>query len=103
MGLLNVKNLNCLALATLLSGALLLPIFTPIAAHSFTFLLTMSAKMISDENKRAIATPGHVGWCKANIPGYVAKWNSYKNSVGRVKYCASPYYTPSWMKYSLKQ
>ncbi len=67
-------------------------------AQAFTPLMLID-RFIKKETKMALQTPGHVAWCKKNHPGYRPKWNNYRIANGRVKYCASPYFSPSWMKW----
>lgn len=60
--------------------------------------LVLADRFLKAEAKKAFNTPGHVQWCLKNHPGFRPKWNNYRIENGRVKYCASPYYSPPWMR-----
>ena len=68
------------------------------SAHAFIGLFSLADRVIKKEAKIALQTPNHAQWCAKKHPGYRAKWNNYRIANGRVRYCASPYYTPPWKK-----
>ena len=61
-------------------------------------LFALAAEYIQSEAKIAFETPGHAEWCAQRHARYVAEWNSYPVANGRRRHCASPFYTPPWMK-----
>jgi len=71
-------------------------------AHSFVSALILADRYVKNESKIALNTPGHAAWCSRKHPGYRKQWNNYKRPNGRVRHCASPYYTPPWMKWGRK-
>lgn len=90
--LFSTKNLAAL----LLAPAMVLT--APVAANAFLSVFMMAERTIKKENAKALATPGHAAWCAKHKPGYRKQWNNWRLPNGRVKYCASPYFTPLWMK-----
>jgi hypothetical protein len=69
-------------------------------AHAFIGVLMMADAWVKKEAKIALATPGHVEWCAEHHTGYRKEWNNYPIGDGRIKFCASPFYTPPWLKWS---
>lgn len=67
-------------------------------ANAFISLFMMADRVVKQENAKALATPGHANWCAKQKPGYRKQWNNWRLPNGRVEYCASPYFTPIWMK-----
>ena len=82
--------------ALLLASAMVLT--APPAANAFLSVFMLAERTIKKENAKALATPGHAAWCAKQRPGYRKQWNNWRLPNGRVKYCASPYFTPVWMK-----
>ncbi|WP_075996785.1 hypothetical protein [Salaquimonas pukyongi] len=68
------------------------------SANAFLSVFMLADRVIKKENAKALATPGHAAWCAKQQPGYRKKWNNWRLPNGRVKYCASPYFTPMWMQ-----
>ena len=60
-------------------------------------VFALTARYVQSEAKIAAETPGHAEWCAQRHAGYVKEWNSYPNGKSR-RHCASPLYTPPWMK-----
>lgn len=89
-------NAKSLLTATVISAALLTTSALP--ANAVVGLFVMADRVIKSENKKALATPGHVAWCLKNHAGYRPKWNNYPIGNGRIKYCSSPYYQLLWMR-----
>ena len=87
------KHLLTIMAATCLSATMLVP------AHAVVAPLVLADRFIKSETQKAIATPRHVEWCAKKYPGYRPQWNNYKIENGRVAWCASPYYTPAWMRW----
>ena len=69
------------------------------SAHAFVGALFLADRAIEISTKEALAIPEHGDWCAQKHPGYRKQWNNYKLEDGRVRYCASPYYTPPWMRW----
>jgi len=69
-----------------------------VPANAFLTPFVLADRVIKQENKKALATPGHAAWCAKQAPGYRKQWNNWRTPNGRVKYCASPYFTPLWMR-----
>ena len=70
----------------------------PVNANAFISAFMMADRVIQQENAKAAAIPEHGRWCAKQRPGYRKQWNNWRLDNGRVKYCASPYFTPVWMK-----
>ena len=84
-------------LAILLAATVIMLSTAP-AANAFLGVFMLAERTITKESARALATPGHADWCARQQPGYRKQWNNWRLPNGRVKYCASPYFTPLWMK-----
>ena len=69
------------------------------ASHAFMTPFVLLDRWIQTENKKALATPGHVEWCRKLKPGYRANWNNWRNPDGTVSYCTSPYYSLQFKPY----
>lgn len=69
-----------------------------VPANAFFSVFVLADRTIRSETAKAIATPGHVEWCRKQAPGYRKKWNNWRLPNGRVKYCSSPHYTLLWMR-----
>jgi hypothetical protein len=82
---------------TVLIMALVIFVFGQLSAHAQTAVIGVIIWAIREDTKIALQIPQHATWCAKKHPGYRAKWNNYLIPNGRVKYCASPYHTPSWM------
>ncbi len=83
---------------TVLFLALAITVTGQVPAQAFTSLISLTIWVIRNDTKKALLIPQHAAWCAKKHPGYRAKWNNYRIPNGRVRYCASPYHTPSWMK-----
>jgi len=68
------------------------------SANAQVGLLILADNYIKKQSKVAANTPGHTAWCARKHAGYRKEWNSYPRGNGRRRHCASPYYTPPWMK-----
>lgn len=84
--------------AAVLSIAGILLASQSIPANAQLSFFMMADRIVKNETAKAIATPGHAEWCARQEPGYRKKWNNWRTPNGRVKYCASPYFTPVWMR-----
>ena len=84
--------------AIILLAATVIMLSTAPAANAFLGVFMLAERTITKESARALATPGHADWCARQQPGYRKQWNNWRLPNGRVKYCASPYFTPLWMK-----
>jgi hypothetical protein len=73
------------------------------SAHAFIGTFILIDSLAKKEAKVALATPGHAEWCAQQHPGYRKQWNNYLVEGGRVQFCASPYYTPPWMKFGFNR
>ena len=82
--------------AALLASAVMLSAAP--AANAFISVFILADRVIKQETAKALATPGHAAWCAKQKPGYRKQWNNWRLPNGRVKYCASPYFSPVWMK-----
>ena len=95
-GNLIMKISNPIAVLTVACGLLA---GSQVPANAFIGALVLADKFIKKEAAIALQTPNHAAWCAKKHPGYRAKWNNYRIPNGRVRYCASPYYSPPWMKW----
>lgn len=73
--------------------------FVPAQASGVLGAAIMIDKYLKKEAQVALSTPGHTSWCVQKYPGYRPHINNFIKPNGRVQYCASPYYTPPWMKF----
>jgi hypothetical protein len=90
-----MKLRQTLVIAAATAGLLLT---AALPANAFISMFVMADRVIKKENKKALATPGHAAWCAKQAPGFRKQWNNWRTPNGRVKYCASPYFTPLWMR-----
>lgn len=81
----------------LLAGAYLISAHAP--AQAFVGVLMLADAWAKKEAKVALDTPGHAEWCAQMHPGYRKEWNNYPIGDGRIRFCASPYYTPPWLQW----
>ena len=73
--------------------------FAPAQASGIIGTAMLIDKYIKKEAEVALNTPGHTAWCQQEYRGYRPHVNNFIKPDGRVQYCASPYYTPPWMKF----
>lgn len=79
--------------------AFVMLITSQMPANAIVGALMLLDRYIKKEASIALSTPGHAEWCADKYPGYRKQWNNYRIEEGRVAYCASPFYTPPWMKW----
>lgn len=74
-----------------------------LVANAWLSLAIMGDRYLKKQAKIALNTPGHATWCSKKHRGYRKEWNTYPRGDGRVRYCASPFYTPPWKKWGAKK
>lgn len=71
----------------------------PASASGIIGIGILVDKYLKQEAEVALNTPGHTQWCLQKYPGYRPHINNFIKPDGRVQFCASPYYTPPWMRW----